>query len=349
MISIIIPVFNRSSLIGNLLESIMKTAIKEYEIIVVDDKSTDESINICRRYPSVNVVEMKAHAGPARARNLGAKQACGDVLIFIDADVLLPEDEDVLLKIAKVFVEHPQVDCVSTISDVHPVDANAIAYNNSIYHVYYMNRILAGKASRMGNIMFFTSRLGGIRTEKFKKSGGFHESLHTVMNEDGEFATRCYHMGFVSYFDKELHHRHKYPTSFKRLINSYFKSAFVQAIIDRKYDTAADPSISSAEKYRRIFSFLLITSPLLLFIMNWQVWLGITLSGAVLFLLLFGTMNRLIWQHVPKIYLAQWYIVYLIITPFIFGGYFCGVVRFYTGTRRILNGAPSMDEFFKKQ
>ncbi len=346
MISIIIPTYNSSLVIGNLLNSILKTRLKDYEIIVVDDTSVDNTLDIARQYQQVKVIESKVHAGPARARNIGALQAKGDILVFIDSDVVLPDDSDVLLKMAEIFRTKKQVDCVSTISDVKPVIKNPIAYNTSIYHSYYMRKILAGSPSREGRIMFFTTRLGGIRVHRFRESGGFHESLYTAMNEDGEFGTRCYHLGYISYFSRELHHSHCYPTNIFKLFKSYFLTAFVQAIVDKKMDTTPDLSISPAEKWRRISAFLLLISPLVILFLDWRVWVWGFSIGLSLFIISFGAMNKLIWSFMPKKYFLGWYLVYFSVTPVILLGYFWGIIHYLAGGN-LLQGVSSREAYFR--
>lgn len=345
MISIIIPTYNSSSVIGNLLSSILKTRLRGYEIIVVDDVSTDNTLDVIRGYQQVKVIKSKVHAGPARARNVGASHAKGDILVFIDSDVILPDDSDVLAKMAEIFQTRERVDCISTISDIKPVIENPVAYNTSVYHTYYMRKILAGRPSREGRIMLFTTRLGGIRADRFRESGGFHESLHTVMNEDGEFGARCYHLGYISYFSRELYHRHYYPTNIFKLFKSYFLTAFVQAIVDRKMDTVLDLSISSAEKWRRIYAFLLLISPLAILFLDWRVWIWGFFIGLSLLIVSLATMNKLIWSFMPKKYFLGWYLVYFSVTPVILLGYFLGIIHYLTGGN-LLKGAPSEEPYF---
>jgi glycosyltransferase involved in cell wall biosynthesis len=84
--SIIIPTFNGASRIGNCLHSLVKqTTGRDIEILVVDDGSTDKTANLVRSYSSVRLIA-QANAGPASARNRGALEATGKILLFTDDD-----------------------------------------------------------------------------------------------------------------------------------------------------------------------------------------------------------------------------------------------------------------------
>jgi len=89
-ISVIIPVFNEAKTIGSCLKSLWQQTLKPAQIIIVDDGSTDETTSIIKSltndYPVVKLFS-QSHQGPAIARNLGAKKATSDILVFVDADM----------------------------------------------------------------------------------------------------------------------------------------------------------------------------------------------------------------------------------------------------------------------
>lgn len=88
--SVIIPVFNEEKVIKDCLESLMKQSYKNMELIVVDDGSIDKSVEIARRF-NIKFFH-QSHLGPGKARNLGAKYSTGEILIFIDADMVFDKD-----------------------------------------------------------------------------------------------------------------------------------------------------------------------------------------------------------------------------------------------------------------
>ena len=350
MISVIIPAYNCVGEIGALLDDVSRTRLgerEEFEILVVDDGSTDGTPEACAGRPRVRVLCQPQNAGPARARNVGAAAARGDVLVFCDSDVRLPETGDVLADMVAAFREHPEVDCVSTVSDVQPRIPGAIAYNTSIYHAYYMARFLGGRDERKDRVMFFTTRLGGIRAERFRAAGGFQDALTTVMNEDGEFGARVYELGYTSYFHEKLVNHHRYPTKLDRFVRSYFLTAMVQAMIDRTYDTTPDESISPAEKLRRLYALTAFGLPALPLVVGPFAALGLTGGWAAGFLASFGAMLPLVLREVPPRTLLPFFGVYIGVTPVILAGYAWGLLRHALGGT-LLRDPPSELDWFAR-
>lgn len=97
MVSIIIPVFNEEKTIVNCLESLSKQSYSPFEVIVVDDGSTDNSkLKAQSSKPKFKTQNFQLysqpHQGPGVARNYGAKYANGDILVFVDADMTFDKD-----------------------------------------------------------------------------------------------------------------------------------------------------------------------------------------------------------------------------------------------------------------
>jgi glycosyltransferase involved in cell wall biosynthesis len=90
MLSIIIPTLNEEKYLPRLLECITRSNIDDYEIIVSDGQSTDKTIDIAKKYKCRIVTSKKR--SPAHQRNQGAKKAQGKLLLFLDADSLLPQN-----------------------------------------------------------------------------------------------------------------------------------------------------------------------------------------------------------------------------------------------------------------
>ena len=88
--SIIIPVFNAEEHLALVLETLLKELPEDSEVIVVDDCSSDQSVAIAKTFP-VRVLEAPVNRGPSASRNRGVEESSGEILIFIDADVVLEE------------------------------------------------------------------------------------------------------------------------------------------------------------------------------------------------------------------------------------------------------------------
>ncbi len=85
-ISVVIPVYNEEKYVADCLNSLLDQSRKDFEIIVVDDGSTDGTKAIISSFPKVQLIEGK-HEGAGPARNLGVKVAKGEILVFVDADM----------------------------------------------------------------------------------------------------------------------------------------------------------------------------------------------------------------------------------------------------------------------
>lgn len=90
LVSIIIPTYNEEKCIEDCLISLKKQSYPNQEIIVVDDGSTDKSIEIAKKL-NVKILTQN-HKGPGTARNLGASHATGEVLVFVDSDMTFEKD-----------------------------------------------------------------------------------------------------------------------------------------------------------------------------------------------------------------------------------------------------------------
>jgi glycosyltransferase involved in cell wall biosynthesis len=108
-VSVIIPAFNRAQYIGGAIESALDQSFDDYEIIVVDDGSTDETAAVVARYPLVRYLR-QANAGIGAARNCGVQAARGRFLSFLDSDDLWPRDK-LMIQIGAMR-ENPAVDVV---------------------------------------------------------------------------------------------------------------------------------------------------------------------------------------------------------------------------------------------
>ena len=92
-ISIIIPSYNSKKTIELSLDSIFNQETKvEYEIIVVDSSPNNLVDNIIKKYSKIKFIKLKEKTFPGIARNIGAKKAEGELLVFIDSDIIIPKD-----------------------------------------------------------------------------------------------------------------------------------------------------------------------------------------------------------------------------------------------------------------
>jgi glycosyltransferase involved in cell wall biosynthesis len=107
-ISIIIPTYNEEKVLVDCIKSLGNQTYKDFEIIVVDDGSTDGTIKVLSELKTNNLklkTIQSSHLGAGAARNMGAKHAEGDILVFVDADMTF--DKAFLVNLTKSIVSPP--------------------------------------------------------------------------------------------------------------------------------------------------------------------------------------------------------------------------------------------------
>ena len=175
-ISIIIPTINEGKYLPLLLESIKQQTFKDYEIIVSDSHSKDNTVKIAKKFGAKVVVGPKR--GPGAARNLGAKHAKGKIFLFLDADTVLV-NKDTLKLLVEKFSDKTVVGGTFVYVPVGATFFDAVMY------------FVANTASLVGsliNVPFTPGICLFVRTAVFKKVGGFNEEL--PLCEDLELSHR---------------------------------------------------------------------------------------------------------------------------------------------------------------
>ena len=113
-VSIIIPVYNTEKYLQHCLNSLHKQSFTDFEVICVDDCSTDNSIKILEQYcqedSRFKIIKNSENTGPAQARNIGVKYATGEFLYFPDADDYLKSE--LLIKMVNIFDNNKDIDII---------------------------------------------------------------------------------------------------------------------------------------------------------------------------------------------------------------------------------------------
>lgn len=179
-VSVIVPAYNAARTIGACLDAIHASAGALAEVIVVDDGSTDETSTLARQ--SGALVHLQSRRGPAAARNCGAAAASGDVLVFVDSDVLV-QPESIGRMLAALEAD-PELAAVFGSYDAAPRVTGLVARYRNLLHAY---------THQTGDprACTFWAGLGAVRTRDFKSVGGFDSHrFETASIEDIEFGMR---------------------------------------------------------------------------------------------------------------------------------------------------------------
>lgn len=198
MISIIIPTLNEEKVLEQTISSLRKLNTCEYEIIVSDGKSTDNTLSIAKKYAD-HVIEYKDSTRQtiAGGRNLGVSIAKGDYLVFIDADVVIPDINNFFIKAVNLFENDKKLVGLAVFVKVFPgmdTFADRLFWGIVNWSNYLFNNIL-NRGSAIGEFQM-------IPTDVFRKLNGYNEKI--VVGEDVEMFSRLSDIGQV-YTESKLH------------------------------------------------------------------------------------------------------------------------------------------------
>ena len=193
-ITVIIPVYNAAVHLELCLARLAEFPVAPLECIVVDDGSTDGSAEVARRF-GVTVLSTGGRVGPARARNLGAKAAQGEILFFIDSDVCV--HPDTLERVRRDFKEDPALDGLIGSYDTAPASKDFLSQYKNLMHCFVHQH------SRQDACTFW-SGCGAIRRDVFFEHAGFDESYDRPAIEDIELGYRLHMAGRKVILDKQL-------------------------------------------------------------------------------------------------------------------------------------------------
>lgn len=180
------------------------------EFIVVDDGSSDDSATVALNC-GARLIRTEPRGGPARARNLGARVAVGDVLIFLDADVAA--NADTFARIHSHFLNDPELDALIGAYDDTPLDQGFLSTYRNLLHCY---------VHRTANRRAFTfwTGCGAIRRGVFLGVGGFDESYQRPSIEDIELGYRLVRAGRKMLLDADITVKHLKHWSLPEIIRT---------------------------------------------------------------------------------------------------------------------------------
>lgn len=180
-ISVIVPVHNKPSELSQCLRALSECLGQPCELIVVDDQSTENISEIAGRY-GARFFRTPQRGGPALARNIGAKHARGEILLFVDADVVVPRDT--LNIVRQCFGEAPNLVALFGSYDDEPACTDFFSlYKNLMHHYVHQ--------SSNPDAVTFWAGCGAVRRTAFETLGGFDTEKYPLSSiEDIELGVR---------------------------------------------------------------------------------------------------------------------------------------------------------------
>ena len=197
-LSVIIAARNASATLSRCLDAAIAQTGDDIEVIVVDDCSADDTRAIASRYP-VNVIALAQHAGVSAARNRGAEASRGEVLFFLDADVVLAARG---MQRVLAAMSEPQVGALIGSYDSAPDDQSIVSRFKNLAHHYFHQH-----SNREATT--FWGACGAIRREEFFAATGFDEKRYQLPSiEDVELGSRLVDRGVRIVLEPELQVKH---------------------------------------------------------------------------------------------------------------------------------------------
>ena len=249
-ISIIIPTFNGAPRIGRCLDALLAQAGgRDIEIIVVNDGSTDNTVDVVKRYPGVHCIS-QLNAGPAAARNRGAAEARGSLVLLTDDDcVPLPGWIDAM---------------VEPFRDPEVVAAKGIYRTRQKALVARFVQIEYEDRYRlMGNletIDFVDTYSAAFRRDRFLEMSGYDTSFPVACAEDVELSYRMSARGWKMKFVPQAIVYHTHPDTLASYLKKKYKFAFWRVLAVRK-----NPSKAIKDSHTpQLMKFQLLFTPALL-------------------------------------------------------------------------------------
>ena len=223
-ISIIVPVYNRPAEVRELLESLSKQTDPDFEVVIVEDGSTDPCKSICETYSGrLDILYLsKPNGGRSCARNYGMDHASGDYFIIFDSDCIMPPEY--VETVRRCLIEE-YVDCFGGPDNA---DASFSDMQKAINYSMTSFMTTGGIRGATKNKEKFTPRSFnmGISKECYQKVGGFRDTI----SEDIDLSFRIKEAGFATRLFPEAYVYHKRRVSLKkffRQVNTFGRGRLV--------------------------------------------------------------------------------------------------------------------------
>ncbi len=225
MISIIVPAFNASKTIRQCIESILSQEFEEeFELIIVDDESNDNTREIARQYKNVALAEQK-HSGPAVARNIGAKKARGEIIIFTDSDCIATENW--LREMVAPFGDSN----VAGVQGAYKTMQKELAARFGQIEIEERYEKLKS-AKRLDWIGSYSA---AYKKNVFLDFGGFDENFPMASGEDPDLSYRMSKKGLKLVFNPKAIVYHSHPESWKKYFRMKYFRAYWRVLLYKKH------------------------------------------------------------------------------------------------------------------
>ena len=228
--SIIIPVFNRTDEVDELLESLCQQTVKDFEVLIIEDGSVKPCKDVCDKY--ANILDLhyyaKENSGPGQSRNYGAERSNGEYVIILDSDVVLPVG---YLQAVEDELKQKPCEAFGGPDSAHPSFTpvqKAISYSMTSF--FTTGGIRGGKAKL--DKFYPRSFNMGIRRDVYLQLGGFSKMR---FGEDIDFSYRIVEAGYMPRLFPEAWVWHKRRTDFRKFFRQVYNSGIARINLEKRH------------------------------------------------------------------------------------------------------------------
>lgn len=228
--SFIIPVYNRPDEVDELLDSLTRQKLTDFEVIVVEDGSAVPCQDVCNKYADRLDLHYfaKPNSGPGQSRNYGVERAKGEYVLILDSDVVLPEN---YLVAVNAELQREEVDAFGGPDSAHSSFTDtqkAISYSMTSF--FTTGGIRGGKKKL--DKFYPRSFNMGVRRDVYERLGGFSKMR---FGEDIDFSIRIFKAGCRCRLFPEAWVWHKRRTDFSKFFRQVYNSGIARINLYKKY------------------------------------------------------------------------------------------------------------------
>ena len=228
--SIIIPVYNRPQEVDELLESLCTQTFKDFEVVVVEDGSTEQCDAVCEKYTDRLALHyhFKPNSGPGPSRNYGAERSQGEYLIILDSDVIVPDN---YLETIEKELESEPCDAFGGPDRAHPSFTPIQKAINYAMTSFFTTGGIRGGKQKLDKFYPRSFNLG-IKKEVFEALGGFAPMRY---GEDIDLSTRIFANGYSCRLFPDAFVYHKRRVKFSSFFRQGKHSGEARVVLKNKY------------------------------------------------------------------------------------------------------------------
>ena len=228
--SFIIPVYNRPDEVDELLDSLTRQTLQDFEVIIVEDGSSVPCKDITDKYTSLLNIHYfnKPNSGPGQTRNYGVDRANGEYMLILDSDCILPET---YLEEVEKELEHQEADAFGGPDRAHESFTDVQKAINYAMTSFFTTGGIRGGKKKMDKFYPRSFNMG-VRKDVYQALGGFSKMR---FGEDIDFSIRIFKGGYRCRLFPEAWVWHKRRTDLKKFFKQVHNSGIARINLYKKY------------------------------------------------------------------------------------------------------------------